>query len=128
MCRKRTDKDLEYLQNEEYKAPISRKIDDNILEIGNHTYSLRNDILYTIEDLKQLESDYQEIIAQLTILNKISLSNKIRKMSNILYNNQHKLNQKPIYDPIVFKTMLETADKDLIRFFNELYIETNPDI
>ncbi len=63
MCRKRTDKDLEYLQNEEYKAPISRKIDDNILEIGNHTYSLRNDILYTIEDLKQLESDYQEIIA-----------------------------------------------------------------
>src|SRR6266542_766216 len=126
MCRKRTDKDLEYLQNEEYKAPISRKIDDNILEIGNHTYSLRNDILYTIKDLKQLESDYQEIIAQLTISNEISLSNKIRNMSNILYNNQHKLNQKPIYDPIVFKTMLETADKDLIGFFDELYIGTNP--
>ncbi len=48
-------------------------------------------------------------------------------MSNILYNNQYKLNQKPIYDPIVFKTMLETADKDLIRFFDELYIETNSD-
>ncbi len=52
MYRKRTDKDLKYLQNKEYKASISRKIDDNILEIGNHTYSLRNDILYTIEDLK----------------------------------------------------------------------------
>src|SRR6266498_1337264 len=127
MCRKRTDKDLEYLQNEEYKAPISRKIDDNILKIENHTYSLRNDILYTIKDLKQLESDYQEIIAQLTILNEISLNNKIRKMSNILYNNQHKLNQKPIYNPIVFKIILEIADKDLIRFFNELYIRINPD-
>src|SRR6266540_3729397 len=126
ICKRRTDKDLEYLQNEKYKAPISRKIDDNILEIGNHTYSLRNDILYTIEDLKHLESDYQEIIAQLIISNEISLSNKIRKMSNILYNNQHRLNQKPIYDPIVFKTMLETADKDLIGFFDELYIGTNP--
>src|SRR6266540_2808721 len=26
MCKKRTDKDLEYLQNEEYKAPISKKL------------------------------------------------------------------------------------------------------
>src|SRR6266542_2419980 len=129
---------IKYLQNEKYKgliirkknsseenkAPISRKIDDNILEIKNHTYSLRNDILYTIEDLKQLESDYQEIIAQLTILNEISLNNKIRNMSNILYNNQHKLNQKPIYNPIVFKIILEIADKDLIGFFDELYIGT----
>src|SRR6266508_534680 len=49
-------------------------------------------------------------------------------MSNILYNNQYKLNQKPIYDPIDFKIMLETADKDLIRFFNELYIRTNLNI
>ena len=48
-------------------------------------------------------------------------------MSNILYNNQYKLNQKPIYDPIVFKIMLETANKSLIRFFDELYIETNSD-
>src|SRR6266498_4118928 len=63
----------------------------------------------------------------LTILNEISLNNKIRKMSNILYNNQHKLNQKPIYNPIVFKIILEIADKDLIRFFNELYIRINPD-
>ena len=47
-------------------------------------------------------------------------------MSNILYNNQHRLNLKPIYDPMVFKTMLETADKDLIGFFDELYARTNP--
>ena len=47
-------------------------------------------------------------------------------MSNILYNNQHRLNQKPIYDPIAFKSMLEIADKDLIGFFDELFIGTNP--
>src|SRR6266542_56890 len=48
-------------------------------------------------------------------------------MSNILYNNQYKLNPKPIYDSIVFKIMLEIADKYLIRFFDELYIRTNSD-
>src|SRR2546421_675161 len=47
-------------------------------------------------------------------------------MSNILYNNQHRLNLKPIYDPTIFKTMLEKADKDLIGFFDELYAGTNP--
>jgi hypothetical protein len=47
-------------------------------------------------------------------------------MANILYNNQYKLKQKPIYDPIDFKTMLETADKDLIGFFDELYAGTSP--
>ena len=59
MCRKKTDNDNDYLQNEEYKAPVSKKIDnDNILKIENHSYSLRNDILYIIKDLKKLESDY----------------------------------------------------------------------
>ncbi len=59
MCRKKTDNDNDYLQNEEYKAPVSKKIDnDNILKIEKHSYSLRNDILYIIEDLKKLESDY----------------------------------------------------------------------
>src|SRR6266540_2859136 len=38
MCRKRNDKDLKYLQNEEYKVSIFRKIDNNILEIRNYTY------------------------------------------------------------------------------------------
>src|SRR4051812_9604812 len=47
-------------------------------------------------------------------------------MSNILYNNQHKLNQKPVYDPTTFKIMLEAADENLIGFFDELYIGTNP--
>ena len=104
-------------------VPISKKIDndDNILKIGNHTYSFRKDILYTGEELKQLESDYQDIIAQLTISNEISLSSKIIKMSNILYNNQYKLKQKPIYNPIDFKIMLEIANKDLIGFFDKLY-------
>ena len=46
-------------------------------------------------------------------------------MSNILYKNQHKLNQKPIYDSEDFKIILEITDKDLIRFFDELYIKTN---
>src|SRR6266540_1950275 len=74
MCTKRTDKDSQYLETEEYKAPISRKNnDDNILKIGNHTYSFRKDILYTGEELQQLESDYQEIITQLKILNKNKL-------------------------------------------------------
>src|ERR1044072_5403211 len=49
-------------------------------------------------------------------------------MSNALYHNQHRLNQKPIYDPVAFKTMLETVDKDLIGFFDELYAGTNPNI
>src|SRR6266508_1321783 len=127
MCTKRTDKDSQYLETEEYKALISRKNnDDNILKIGNHTYSFRKDILYTGEELQQLESDYQEIITQLKISNETKLSNKIIKMSNILYYNQHRLNLKPIYDPIAFKTMLEKADKDLIGFFDELYAGTNP--
>ena len=47
-------------------------------------------------------------------------------MSNILHNNQHRLNQKPTYDPIAFKIMLEKADEDLIGFFDELYARTNP--
>ena len=63
ICRKRTDKDPEYLQDEKYEAPISRNIENNnILKIGNHTYSLRNDILYTREEFKKLKSDYQDII------------------------------------------------------------------
>jgi hypothetical protein len=127
ICAKRTDKDSQYLQNKEYEAPISRKNNDNnISKIGNHTYLFRKDILYTGEELQQFESDYQKIVAQLEISNEIKLSSKIIKMSNILYNNQHRLNLKPIYDPTIFKTMLETADKDLIGFFDELYAGTNP--
>ncbi|UZO15892.1 uncharacterized protein OCT59_007302 [Rhizophagus irregularis] len=127
MCKKKTDKDSQYLQTEEYKAPISRKNNnDNISKIGNYTYLFRKDILYTGEELQQFESDYQEIMTQLKISSEIKLSSKIIKMSNILYNNQHRLNLKPIYDPIAFKTMLETADKDLIGFFDELYVGTNP--
>jgi hypothetical protein len=119
MCRKKTDKDPEYLQAEEYNAPISKKEnDDNILNIGNHTYSFRKDVLYSGEELKQFESDYQEIITQLTISNEISLSDKIKKMSNILYKNQRVLKQKTIYDPDEFKIMLEEADADLIGFFD----------
>ena len=87
LCRKKTDSDPDYNTLEEYNAPISKNIDndDNILKIGNHTYSFRKYILYTGEELKQFELDYQEVTAQLTILNEISLSNKIKKMSNILY-------------------------------------------
>src|SRR6266536_4738374 len=120
MCTKKTDKDSQYLETEEYKAPISRKNnDDNILKIGNHIYSFRKDILYTGEKLQQLESDYQEIITQLKILNETKLNNKIIKMFNILYYNQHRLNLKSIYDSITFKTILEKANKDLIRFFDK---------
>ncbi|PKY47418.1 hypothetical protein RhiirA4_462600, partial [Rhizophagus irregularis] len=127
LCRKRTDKDPDYNILEEYNAPISKKEnDDNILNIGNHTYSFRKDVLYSGEELKQFESDYQEIITQLTISNEISLSDKIKKMSNILYKNQRVLKQKTIYDPDEFKIMLEEADADLIGFFDELYKGTNP--
>ena len=127
-CKKNTDKDPEYLQTEEYQAPIliESNNQDNITKIGTYTYALRNDILYTQAELKQLELDYQEIISQISIPHEVSLSEKIKKMSNILYKNQHQLNQKPIYDPIVFKEMLETADKDLVGFFDELYAGTNP--
>src|SRR6266542_2938396 len=84
MCTKRTDKDSQYLETEEYKAPISRKNnDDNILKIGNHTYSFRKDILYTGEELQQLESDYQEIITQLKISNETKLSNKNKYINGI---------------------------------------------
>jgi len=128
MCRKRTDKDPDYNTTENYNKPISKKKDDNnIMQIGTHTYVLRNDIFYNQTEFKQLESDYQEIISQITISHEASLSEKIKKMSNILYKNQHQLNQKPIYDPIEFKNMLETADADLIGFFDELYKGTNPD-
>ena len=129
MCRKKTDKDPEYLQAEEYKAPIpkNKQIDNNnILQAGNYSYILRHDVFYSGEELKQLELEFQEILEHITIPNEVSLSEKIIKMSNILYNNQHKLNQKPVYDPTTFKIMLETADEDLIGFFDELYMGTNP--
>src|SRR4051812_182153 len=127
MCRKKTDKDPEYLQAEEYNASISRKIDDsdNILKVGNHIYSFRKDILYTGEELKQFESDYQEIMTQLTITNEISLSDKIKKMSSILYKNQRILGHKTIYDPDEFKNMLKIGNAELIGFFDELYQGTN---
>ncbi|CAB4416091.1 unnamed protein product [Rhizophagus irregularis] len=67
------------------------------MEIGTHTYALRSNILYTQTELKQLELDYQEIISQMSIPYEVN-----------------------------FKTMLETADEDLIGFFDELYSETNP--
>ena len=86
---------------------------NKVLTVGNHTYALRSNILYTEVELKQLESDYQEIISQMSIPNEVSLSKKIKKMSNVLYNNQHQLNQKPIYDSTIFKAMLEAADKGL---------------
>src|SRR5439155_13787984 len=65
LCRKKTDTDPDYNTLEEYNAPISKKIDndDNILKIGNYTYSFRKDILYTGEELKQFELDYQEVTA-----------------------------------------------------------------
>jgi len=127
LCRKRTDNDPNYTTQEEYNAPISKKQnDDNILKIGSHTYSFRKDTLYNGEELKQFGLDYQEIIAQLTISNEISLSDKIKKMSSILYTNQRSLKQKPIYDPDEFKNMLEVTDADLIGFFDELYEGTNP--
>jgi hypothetical protein len=128
LCRKKTDNDPDYNMLEEYNAPISRKEDDsdNILKVGNHIYSFRKDILYTGEELKQFESDYQEIMTQLTITNEISLSDKIKKMSSILYKNQRILGHKTIYDPDEFKNMLEIGNAELIGFFDELYQETNP--
>ena len=119
MCRKKIDKDPEYLQTEEYKTPIPKEnqSDNNILQIGNYTYVLRKDVFYSGEELKQLELDFQEILEHMTIPNEISLSDKIIKMSNVLYNNQHKLNQKPIYDPEAFKIMLETADVRIYKVF-----------
>ncbi|EXX71633.1 hypothetical protein RirG_076700 [Rhizophagus irregularis DAOM 197198w] len=115
LCRKKTDNDPDYNMLEEYTAPISKKKDDdNILTMENHTYSFRKDILYNGEELKQFESDYQEIISQLIITDEISLSNKIKKMSNILYKNQRILKQKTIYDSDEFNNMLETED-DVIQ-------------
>ncbi|GES87669.1 hypothetical protein GLOIN_2v1782579 [Rhizophagus clarus] len=100
LCRKKTDSDPDYNMLEEYNAPIFRKKDDsdNILKVGNHNYSFKKDVLYTGEELKQFESDYQEIITQLTIIDEISL----------------------------IKNMLEIGDADLIGFFDELYQGTNP--
>ena len=123
LYRKKTDNDPDYIALEEYIAPISQKKDDsdNTLKIGNHTYSFRKDVLYSGKELKQFESDYQEIITQLTISNEISLSDKIKRMSNILYKNQRILGQKIIYDPNEFKNMLEEGNADLIGFFDELY-------
>ena len=54
-------------------------------------------------------------------MNDISLSDKIKKMSSVLYKNQRILKQKTIYDPDEFKNMLEIGDADLIGFFDELY-------
>ncbi|PKY57661.1 hypothetical protein RhiirA4_478870 [Rhizophagus irregularis] len=128
-CIKNTDKDPEYLQAEEYYAPIPKKSEqqDNIVEIGTHTYILKSDILCTQAELKQLKQNYQDVKAQLTILmNELSLSNKIKTMSDILYKNQRILKQKPIYEPDEFKNMLEMADADLVGFFDELFEGTNP--
>ncbi|GES84570.1 hypothetical protein GLOIN_2v1846234 [Rhizophagus clarus] len=107
--------------------PKNKQIDNNnILQADNYFYILRNNVFYSREELKQLELEFQEILENITIPNEISLNEKIIKMSNIFYNNQHKLNQKPVYNPITFKTMLKMADKDLIGFFDELYMGTNP--
>jgi hypothetical protein len=128
-CIKNTDKDPEYLQAEEYHAPIPKKSEqqDNIVEIGTHTYILKSDILCTLTELKQLEQDYQDVKAQLTILmNEISLSDKIKRMSDILYRNQRMLKQKPIYEPDEFKNMLETADANLIGFLMNYTKELTP--
>ncbi|RGB43708.1 hypothetical protein C1646_749507 [Rhizophagus diaphanus] len=85
---------LEYLQTEEYKVPISKKINqidnNNILQAGNYSYILRNDIFYSEEELKQLELDFQEILKHIT------------------------------------EIILEAANENLIGFFDELYIGTNP--
>jgi hypothetical protein len=127
LCRKKTDSDPDYTTLEEYNTPVSKKKNDNnILKISNHTYPLRDNILYNQTELKQLEQDYQEIISQITISYEVSLSEKIKIMSDILYKNQHQLKQKPIYDFTVFKMMLETTDERLIGFFDELYEGTNP--
>jgi len=127
LCRMKTDSDPDYTTLEEYNAPISKKNNNNdILKIGNHTYPLRNDILYNQTELKQLEQDYQEIISQISIPCEVSLSEKIKIMSDILYTNQRQLNQKPIYDFTKFKIMLEKADEHLIGFIDELYEGTNP--
>ncbi|CAB4384408.1 unnamed protein product [Rhizophagus irregularis] len=101
LCRRKTDNNSNYtvLKEYEYNAPVSRKDNnDEILKIGTHAYALRNNILYTQEELKQLELDYQEIISQISIPHEISL----------------------------IKSILETADQNLIGFFDELYAGTNP--
>ncbi|PKY59241.1 hypothetical protein RhiirA4_481822 [Rhizophagus irregularis] len=41
-------------------------------------------------------------------------------MSGILYKNQHQLNQKPIYNPIAFKSMLEAAASINNKYVNRL--------
>ncbi|PKY41296.1 hypothetical protein RhiirA4_454837 [Rhizophagus irregularis] len=42
-----------------YKKKVQKfAVDDNIMEIGTHTYALRSNILYTQTELKQLELDY----------------------------------------------------------------------
>ncbi|PKB97799.1 hypothetical protein RhiirA5_384399 [Rhizophagus irregularis] len=59
LCRKKTDSDPDYTTLEKYNIPVSKnKNDNNILKIGNHTYPLRNNILYNQTELKQLEQDY----------------------------------------------------------------------
>src|SRR6266508_3401793 len=153
MCKYRTDKDPEYLQDKNYKAPIPIKInnlDDNnnlqnesIEAIQNEsTEVIQDESIEVIQDesiefiqnesieTKQIitcqHPKHDEYLNQSKNTNETKLSNKIIKMSNILYYNQHRLNLKPIYDPIAFKTMLEKADKDLIGFFDELYAGTNP--
>src|SRR5436305_1543281 len=145
MCRKKTDKDPEYLQAEEYNAPIFKKEnDDNILNIGNHTYSFRKDVLYSEEELKQFESDYQEIITQLTISNiGLSVSRRTvnRQKTHISENHQYTVNDyclQNIENMLILNiddyhnihrrnqpTLLKTHD---INHFVTILLNSNPNI
>ncbi|CAB4417820.1 unnamed protein product [Rhizophagus irregularis] len=101
------------------------ELDELAMICRNHTYLFRKDILYTGEELQQFESDYQEIMTQLKISSEIKLSSKIIKMSNILYNNQHRLNLKPIYDPIAFETIINNKYINGIKVDIGSYLETS---
>ena len=86
---------INYFHQFQKKSKDEQDTEKNkVLTVGNHTYALRSNILYTEVKLKQLESDYQEIISQMSIPNEVNLSEKIKQMSNVLYNNQASIKSK----------------------------------
>ncbi|CAG8661810.1 5341_t:CDS:2, partial [Dentiscutata erythropus] len=63
---------------------------------------------------------YLQINQQIYPLPQLSLADKIKKMTTIIYNRQRKESATLILEPNSFKKMLEESDSDLIEFFDEI--------
>uniref|UniRef100_U9SN59 Uncharacterized protein n=1 Tax=Rhizophagus irregularis (strain DAOM 181602 / DAOM 197198 / MUCL 43194) TaxID=747089 RepID=U9SN59_RHIID len=60
ICKKKLIKipSIYKLKNIKHQFQRKKQIDNNILQVGNYSYILRNDVFYSEEELKQLKLDF----------------------------------------------------------------------